>query len=508
MAQQNMDRQLRAGIRAAQQGDAERARPLLEGVLRIDRSNEQAWIWMASIVKSTKERRLCLEKVLQVNPGNRPARAALNSLVGVIGGGAAQIDYQAISDAASKPIPAGSQRSRGGAGRSSAPAASGGSGLTQQQIVLGGVAAVMLVGLLLSFIVPRLTAPDPTPIPTATAVAEVTEDVTPGPSPTPSRVPTEVGQLVTLEPGTPVPSNTPTITPTPTQTLTPSPTLPSLTDYSLFFLASLEIQEGASLYQSGTDGSNQQRLINNILFTDLTTDRRRLAFIRPTGVNADTGEDTGILLRQAFIGDFSNPDGAYQVSRLLGGAVINLTLSPDGSQMIYSSTEDGDAELYLVNLQTGVTQKLTDNADSDTDPHWSPDGTSLLFSSDRGSAGQNDIYVMSMRDGVVTRLVDSPGDSRSARWSPDGTQIVFYTSRGSTSSINVMSADGSRTRQLNTAPRGAQVLSPAWSPDGRYIAYVTQYETAADTITFVTPLGDNEQTITLEGLRVSQVVVR
>ena len=509
MAQQNLDRQLRTGIRAAQQGDAERARPLLEGVLRVDRNNEQAWIWMAAIVKTVKERRLCLEKVLQVNPGNRPARAALNSLVGVIGGGGEQIDYQAISNAAAKPIPAGTSRSSGGTtGRNAAAAPRSGGGGSNSRVILGGVAVVMVIGLLLSFIVPRLTAPDPTPIPSPTAIAESTEDVTPGPSLTPSRVPTSAGGIVTLAPGTPLPTNTPTITPTPTQTLTPSPTLPPLTDYTLYFLGALEIQEGASLYQSGTDGSGQQRLVNDILFADLTMDRTRLAYVRSTSRNADTGEESGVFVQQAFIGDLSNPDGGYQVSRLLGGNVFNLTISPDGSQMIFSSSEDGDGELILVNLQTGVAQKLTDNTANDSDPSWSPDGSNIIFASDRDSAGQNDIFSLNMRDGVITRLVDTPGDSRNPRWSPDGSQIVFSTARGSASNISVMSADGSRTRQLSTAPRGAQVLSPTWTPDGRYVAFVTQYEAEADRITFITPTGDHEQTVTLEGLTVSQVIVR
>ena len=85
MAENQLNRQLAAGIRAAQQGNSERARELLEGVLRRDRNNEQAWIWMASVVDSQRERRMSLERVLKINPNNQPAQAALNSMVGVLG---------------------------------------------------------------------------------------------------------------------------------------------------------------------------------------------------------------------------------------------------------------------------------------------------------------------------------------------------------------------------------------------------------------------------------------
>lgn len=77
MAENQLNRQLAAGIRAAQQGDGERARELLEGVLRQDRNNEQGWIWLASVVESQRERRLSLERVLKINPNNRPARKSV-----------------------------------------------------------------------------------------------------------------------------------------------------------------------------------------------------------------------------------------------------------------------------------------------------------------------------------------------------------------------------------------------------------------------------------------------
>jgi hypothetical protein len=68
---------LRKGIAAAQAGDVERAYELLLKVVDIDEYNEQAWLWLSSVVESDVDREVCLENVLAVNPDNTLAKAGL-----------------------------------------------------------------------------------------------------------------------------------------------------------------------------------------------------------------------------------------------------------------------------------------------------------------------------------------------------------------------------------------------------------------------------------------------
>jgi hypothetical protein len=68
---------LRAGIAAAKSGDAERARELLLQVVDADEHNEQAWVWLSSVVESDEDRQICLENVLAINPHNNLAKAGL-----------------------------------------------------------------------------------------------------------------------------------------------------------------------------------------------------------------------------------------------------------------------------------------------------------------------------------------------------------------------------------------------------------------------------------------------
>jgi hypothetical protein len=68
---------LRQGIAAAQAGDAERANELLMRVVDVDEYNEQAWLWLSSVVDSEADREICLENVLAINPDNKLAKAGL-----------------------------------------------------------------------------------------------------------------------------------------------------------------------------------------------------------------------------------------------------------------------------------------------------------------------------------------------------------------------------------------------------------------------------------------------
>ncbi len=68
---------LRQGIAAAKAGDVERASELLLKVVDIDEYNEQAWLWLSSVVESDADREVCLENVLSINPENKLAKAGL-----------------------------------------------------------------------------------------------------------------------------------------------------------------------------------------------------------------------------------------------------------------------------------------------------------------------------------------------------------------------------------------------------------------------------------------------
>lgn len=73
-------RLFRAGKEAAKQGDRARAHDLFRQAIEVDPYHEQVWLWLASVVETDDDRRVCFENVLQLNPSNPMARRQLQRL--------------------------------------------------------------------------------------------------------------------------------------------------------------------------------------------------------------------------------------------------------------------------------------------------------------------------------------------------------------------------------------------------------------------------------------------
>jgi hypothetical protein len=71
---------LQAGILAAREGRRTEARALLKEALQAEPLSEQGWLWMSAVVDSRAERRVCLERVLSINPHNQTALSSLDQL--------------------------------------------------------------------------------------------------------------------------------------------------------------------------------------------------------------------------------------------------------------------------------------------------------------------------------------------------------------------------------------------------------------------------------------------
>jgi len=164
-----------------------------------------------------------------------------------------------------------------------------------------------------------------------------------------------------------------------------------------------------------------------------------------------------------------NPDGSGQVRVTYDtGADADPDISPNGQQIIFTSNQTGNNEIF-VRDRSGSVRNLTNNLGNDEWARWSPDGKQIVFDSNR-DGGVFEVYVMNADGSALTRLTDPPLLGRYPGWSPDGKQIVFR--RGI--DIYTMNADGSGTPTQMTsevAPSFAQM--PAWSPNGQQITFMS-----------------------------------
>lgn len=156
------------------------------------------------------------------------------------------------------------------------------------------------------------------------------------------------------------------------------------------------------------------------------------------------------------------------VSSTYGGARFSERISPDGSTIVFVSTEDGDAEIYTARRDGSQGRKLTDNDTVDNYPDWSPDGKQIVFMSKR--TGQFQIHVMDSNGQAVRQLTREEQGTSLAKYGRDG-RIAYAALRGRKDKIRyydliVMGDKGSKT-----IAHRKWLHDFAWSPDGKVIVY-------------------------------------
>jgi Tol biopolymer transport system component/tRNA A-37 threonylcarbamoyl transferase component Bud32 len=140
--------------------------------------------------------------------------------------------------------------------------------------------------------------------------------------------------------------------------------------------------------------------------------------------------------------------------------------SPDGSSIAFSSDRSGAMNLWLLD-GSGRTRPITRGAGSDYQPNWSPDGRALAFFSGRG--GALDVWRVDVASGEMQQLTHGEGVNINPFFSPDGGRIAFQSDRDGRLEMWVMNADGSDVRQLTDVGVGGHFLR--WSPDGQRIVF-------------------------------------
>jgi Tol biopolymer transport system component len=142
----------------------------------------------------------------------------------------------------------------------------------------------------------------------------------------------------------------------------------------------------------------------------------------------------------------------------------------------------GNLDLAVVTM-AGIRKRLTSAAGNEFGPQWSPDGRSILYSTDSALR-------LVPRTGGSSRAITRLASVWGASWSPDGKLIAFTGSRPgeSRAHLYVVRPDGGGLRRLT-----GEVTpdAPAWTPNGRAIAFGT-YRTSIDV---VAPDGSGRRTV-------------
>lgn len=254
---------------------------------------------------------------------------------------------------------------------------------------------------------------------------------------------------------------------------------------------------------TGEQGYFDSRIVFVSESGPVTDQKRRLAIMDQDGANAEHllsgvtavvtprfSPSSQTIIYSAYVPDSRNP----QITRLrvylydiesgrqeVLSEVSNATnfaarFSPDGKSVVMSRSQNGNSDIYVVELARRTETRLTTSPAIDTSPSYSPDGKMIVFTSDRGGSPQ--LYIMRSDGGTMAcpaggsdtacRISFGDGQYTTPVWSPRGDWIAFTKQKSGSFGIGVIKPDGTGERLLTDSYLDE---GPTWSPNGRVIAF-------------------------------------
>jgi len=205
-----------------------------------------------------------------------------------------------------------------------------------------------------------------------------------------------------------------------------------------------------------------ERKIENSFFPSWSADGRFIGYSK----SRLPGRGSEIWLTNIITGDSV---------RLTNDTARNsgVSFSPDGKKICFTSDISGRQSIYIMNLDDRSTEKITSDTFKYYNPVWSPKGDKIVCYRERGD-GRDKIFVIKLSDKKIVKVTDDTLHNFYPGWLPDGKRIVYTTldpsNRNGNSSQTAFIESNGKHKQL--IPNTAGAFFARVSPDNKKLAFI------------------------------------
>lgn len=217
----------------------------------------------------------------------------------------------------------------------------------------------------------------------------------------------------------------------------------------------------STIYICNPDGSGLKALIDGGIFTSPSWNKEHSKIVF-TFINPKNGTSS------LYIFDTESKGITLLLERF---SPMDPSFDPEGKKVVFADfPEEGteNLEIYTIGIDGTNLRRLTDNQARDYFPKYSPDGKTVVFSSERD--GNIQLYAMSGSGEDAKRLIEDDFFNNNGSYSPDGLNIIFQSNRGGTFDLYKINSDG-RGEIQNITNNSADNFDACYSPDGSRIVY-------------------------------------
>ena len=211
--------------------------------------------------------------------------------------------------------------------------------------------------------------------------------------------------------------------------------------------------------------------ISNYVYNKLTGEQgfflTKLAFVKVTNPYARYGRTYELVI--------SDYDGynKHTVLKQRDNPIATPSWSNDGKYLIYSSYSGGSMAVYRLDIGTSKVTRVSNYKGINSAAAYSPDDNQIVLALSKGYSDQTNIYIMNLVNKSLKQLTLN-GINTAPKFSPNGKSVIFTSNRGGKPNIYVASVNSKYPQSSRLSSKIYQAYDPSYTSNGSSVIFMYQ----------------------------------